>query len=325
MSTKPRIIVPQVFYHVFSEGTREIELFGKDSLKKFFIEELERICNKYDLSCYTFSLTKNQYYLLLKSSEQSISIAMQTFNSVIAKNFNKTEKRHGTVFASRFTSLVIEQDCLKEVVRFIHLQPVANGECSLETLDNYKWSGHYSLVGNNSYEFQNTEMVLELFDLSDPVKKYRDYIQLEKLDSKGEKVIKYLKDAIRGKLNFHKREAWVVGTPQFVKQILDLDSCRRARIARHVLENVTMEKIVEEVTKSLCLPVNEIFRQGQYDVKSTARELFAYVGKIRFDFSGAKMARHLKVTESAISRMISRFNSIECKNFFVNMVNAEFT
>ncbi len=325
MSTKPRIIVPQVFYQIFSEGTEEIQIFGKDLLKKFFLKLLTRICKKYHLTCYTFSLTSNQYYLLLKSSEQSISVAMQNFNSVIAKKFNMTNKRHGTVFATRFNSLVIEQTRLKEVVRFIHLQPVDKGECSLEQLDHYKWSGHHSIVTNNSNELLNTQSVLDLFDLSDPVKKYKEYMCLDTLDNEGEKIIQHLKDANSGKLNFHKREAWVLGSPQFVKKILNLDSCRRARIARHVSENVTMEKVVEEVTRSLSLPAREIFRQGLFDVKSTARELFAYMGKLRFDFSGAQIARHLKVTESAVSRMISRFDNIECKDFFINLVNAEFT
>ena len=325
MSTKPRIIVPQVVYQITAEGTEEIQLFGKDVLKKFFIDQLARISNKYELDCYAFSLTANQYYLLVRSSEQSISIAMQNFNSVIAKKFNKTEKRHGTVFGSRFSALVIEQDKLKELVSFIHLQPVANGECSLEQLDNYKWSGHYSLIGNKPPNFLNVQYVLDLFDMSEPVKNYQDYIKQFTSNKQNEQLIKYLKDANSGKLSFHKREVWVLGKPQFVKQILELDSSRRARIARYVKENVSMERIVEEVTKSLCLPAREIFRQGLFDVKSTARELFAYMGKFRFDFSGAQLARHLNVTESAVSRMISRFNSVECKDFFVKMVNAEFT
>lgn len=325
MSTKPRIIVPQVNYQITTEGTKEIQLFGKNVLKNFFIEQLARISKKYELTCYAFSLTANQYYLLVRSSEQSISIAMQNFNSAIAKKFNKTEKRHGTVFASRFSSLVIEQDKLKELVSFIHLQPVANGECTLERLDYYKWSGHYSLIGNKPPEFLNIQYVLDLFDKSDPVKSYKEYIKQFTLNKQNEKLIKYLKDANSGKLCFHKREAWVLGKPQFVKLILELDSCRRARVARHVRENVSMERIVEEVTRSLCLPAREIFKQGLFDVKSTARELFTYIGKLRFDFSGAQMARHLNVTESAVSRMISRFESIECKDFFINMVNAEFT
>lgn len=325
MSTKPRIIVPQAIYHIFAEGTEEVQIFGKDLLKKFFIEQLTRISKKYQLSCYAFSLTGNQYDLLLKSSEQSISIAMQTFNSVIAKKFNKTEKRHGTVFASRFNSLVIEQTKLKEVVRFIHLQPVVNGECSLEELDYYKWSGHYFLLGNKPYEFQNTQIVLDLFDISDPVKKYKDYICIDKLNSDSEKIVKHLKDANNGKLSFHEPEAWVLGEPQFIKHILELDRCRRARIARHVSENVTMEQIVEEVTRSLCLPAKDIFHQGLFDVKSTARELFAYIGKKRFDFSGAQMALHLRVSESAVSRMISRFDNIDCKDFFFRLATEEFT
>lgn len=62
-------------------------------------------------------------------------------------------------------------------------------------------------------------------------------------------------------------------------------------------------------------------RQGRTNIRSTARELFAYVARFRFDFSGVKIAEYLKKSDSAVSRMLSRFENLNGKDYLVEMVS----
>jgi hypothetical protein len=69
------------------------------------------------------------------------------------------------------------------------------------------------------------------------------------------------------------------------------------------------------VNEFLFLEDEELFSQGRHNVKSTARELFAYIAKRRFDFSNSEIARYLRVCKSAVTRMLSRFENIVEKEF----------
>lgn len=321
MSSKPRIIAPNLIYQITSQGPHDINLFHSNDLRSFFLKLLSKTIKKYSCTSLAFSITKNQYHIVLKSGEQSISKAMQYFNSILAKSINKLNRRDGTVFRTRFKSVIVEDgDFIKELIRFVHLEPVIKGECSIDGLDNYQWCSHSAFLGNCSNEFLNTQEVLKHFRGPDPKKEYLDYIRGGTDNYQNEEVVKNIRDANLGKLDFRKPELSIIGTPEFVQYTLERDKCRRARIARYQKENVTFQIIHQSVTDLLDLDNDMLLKQGKFDVKSTARELFVYAGIFRYDFSGAQMANYLKVTESAISRMKKRFENIDNKDYLLKRV-----
>lgn len=320
MASKPRIIVSNFIYHVSSQGTNEISVFETDDLKSFFLHQLTKTIKKYPCKCLSFSITNNQYHLVIKTGQDSISRIMQQFNSVIAKNFNRIKGRNGVVFKTRFRSVIVEDDKLKELIRFVNLEPVSKKECTIEELVSYRWSAHSGLLGNVEHQFLSTDEVLSQFNSSDSKKEYQDFIHGINSDCNSIEFLNHLIDAILGRQNYRNGESWILGKPEFVQHVLNLDECRRARIARYISDNVSIDEIQEEVTRLLCLPKEALLRQGQFDVRSTARELFVAVGKLRFDYSGAQMARHLNASQSAVSRMYTRFDSVQNKDYLINTV-----
>ncbi len=81
-----------------------------------------------------------------------------------------------------------------------------------------------------------------------------------------------------GSLNFHKSNSFVIGDNAFTQNVIELDGSRRARIARHVMENLTMEGMLQKVKMSIDFGSGDIFRQGRLNELSTARQLFATIG-----------------------------------------------
>jgi len=318
MSTKPRLVAPGDIYQISSKGVQNLNMFTKDELKIFFLEQLRKTLKKYSFTCYAFSISSNQYHLVLHSSQQSISDAMRHFNSAIAKMVNRANKRDGTVFATRFKSVIVENDKLKELIRYVHLLPVQQGECSIDSLDTYKWSSHSVLMGNNVSRFLNTEAILKL--LGKNIKEYREFIRCKKIDDNFTNI---LNNVNCGKQGFQKPELWVIGKPEFIGQVIEQDKCRRLRIARHISEKVTFETIHEEVTRLLLLDNESLFRAGQFDVRSTARELFVCICKQRYDFNGVQIAKYLKATDSAVSRMITRFSLVENNDYLISRIADE--
>src|SRR5690606_30190754 len=128
----------------------------------------------------------------------------------------------------------------------------------------------------------------------------------------------------RAKQGFQKPQLWVIGKPEFVEKVIKLDRIRRSRIARHISENVEMERIHQKVARLLVMEEDDLYRAGQSDIRSTSRELFVTICKSLYEFSGADAARYLRVTESAVSRMLTRFRRVENREYLIGKVMEEF-
>ncbi|HEX3019511.1 MAG TPA: hypothetical protein VHP36_04385, partial [Chitinispirillaceae bacterium] len=70
---------------------------------------------------------------------------------------------------------------------------------------------------------------------------------------------------------------------------------------------------------------SDLYRAGQFNVRSTARELFVSLCKSKYEFSGADTARYLRVTDAAVSKMITRFRDVENKKYLMDRVMEEIT
>ena len=74
-------------------------------------------------------------------------------------SFNKRHRRSGQLFQNRFKSIVCQEDLyLKELVRYIHLNPVRAGLVSdLSGLNKYPYCGHSALSGSVERKWQDAD------------------------------------------------------------------------------------------------------------------------------------------------------------------------
>jgi putative transposase len=318
MASKPRIIVPQRFYHLHSEGLPELKIFMNDQMKTFFLNQLSITLQKFSFDCLAWSLLDDHYHLIIKSANHFLPLFMQRFNSILAKQFNIISHRHGTVFSKRYSSIVVQEgNSLKDIIRYIHLNPVRRGICTLEKLDYYQWTGHRSIVNNTSDGIVNSEALLNQFGNSDPLANYKNFI---KTGTENPEVIKLVRMSNRGTLNFHESNCFIIGDRSFTLAVLADDQSRKARLARHLRENITLDDMLEKVRICVGFEREDIFRQGKLNEISTARQLFAIVGHCYFEFKCVDLARHLNITGSAISSMVSRCKRIVELDFLKRMI-----
>lgn len=229
MCTKPRVIVPGVFYQVSSRGVFGEDIFPTTELKNFFLKELAITLKKYSFTCCSWSLQKDHYHLVVESSEIPISKFMQRLNSVYAKKFNSERGREGVVFFRRYASVITEETELKELIRYVHLNPVRCGDCTLEELDHYKWSGHRAVVQGIDDNLVDKVCLLNQFSGSDPLHQYRIYLSSGKPGCDDDESIRIVRSANREKTGFSEPELWVIGSLDFIRKVLEMDRCRRAR------------------------------------------------------------------------------------------------
>jgi len=120
---------------------------------------------------------------------------MQRLLTGYVVNFNHRYNRHRPLFQNRFKSIICQENVyFKELVRYIHLNPLRSGGVQgLEKLDHYKYCGHSALMGIRKCEWQDTKFVLAWFGetLPEAKKSYYEFIK--------EAITKEMKNQLAGK------------------------------------------------------------------------------------------------------------------------------
>jgi putative transposase len=98
-----------------------------------------------------------------------------------ATSFNRRHRRHGHVFQNRYKSIICQEDAyLKELVRYIHLNPLRAGIVpNVELLERFRWCGHGVLLGKQACSWQDSQHVLALFGrtISEARRLYRVFVR----------------------------------------------------------------------------------------------------------------------------------------------------
>jgi hypothetical protein len=106
---------------------------------------------------------------------------MRKFLTGYAINYNRRHKRHGHLFQNRYKSIVCEEETyFKELVRYIHLNPLRAGLVdTMQKLDWYRWCGHSVIMGRRRNLWQDKGYVLRWFGdgKKEAVSKYRSYVK----------------------------------------------------------------------------------------------------------------------------------------------------
>jgi REP element-mobilizing transposase RayT len=311
--------VPNAFYQIRSACIPELKVFSSEKMKNFLLKQISTAKEKYSFKCFSWSIMDDHYHLVVQSSEETISKFMQRINFVFAKYFNRVNKRKGTVFG-RFSSVIIQanKEHIEKTIRYIHFNPVRRKDCTVKGMDQYRWSGHHALVNGSKDDILDREDIIGLFG---SLENFRGFIQSGDPYCRNDEIIEKIRKANKGCQSFSNPELWVIGDEEFVGKMIEINKNRRVRLARHVVENVTLDSLIDRVGVCINRKREELIdHSGRMNEISTARELFALVGVSHFGFSCINLGTYLGVSGSAVSKMISRSCRIKELEFLKEMV-----
>jgi len=181
MPRNARLDAQGVLQHVIVRGIEKRKIFLDDVDRETFVKRLSDLLVTTQTECLAWSLMTNHFHLLLRSGGTGLPTFMRRLLTGYAINFNKRHKRAGHLFQNRYKSIICEEDpYLLELVRYIHLNPLrAKLVKTMGALDNYPWSGHAAILGNQKIEGQAIETVLSLFGKKVPTArvKYRVFVE----------------------------------------------------------------------------------------------------------------------------------------------------
>lgn len=123
-----RLDAPGVVHHVMIRGIERRKIFLGHKDREDFLERLARLVPETKTACYAWVLIDNHAHFLFRTGLEPLATLMRKLLTGYAVSFNRRHNRHGQLFQNRYKSIVCQEDIyLKELIRYIHLNPVRAG------------------------------------------------------------------------------------------------------------------------------------------------------------------------------------------------------
>jgi REP element-mobilizing transposase RayT len=160
-----RLDAPGVLHHIMIRGIERRNIFRVKKDREDFLDRLSSLLPETQTSCYAWALMSNHAHFLFRTGTAPIAKVMRRLLTGYVVSFNHRHRRHGQLFQNRYKSIVCQEDVyLRELVRYIHLNPVRAGIVSeYSQLDNYPYCGHGSIMGKKDRPWQDVKYVLGYF------------------------------------------------------------------------------------------------------------------------------------------------------------------
>ena len=125
MARPLRIQFENAYYHVICRGNARQSIFSSDADRSNFLDLLGRSAVIYQTEILAYVLMSNHFHLLVKTPLGNLQEFMRHFNISYTGWYNRRHRRSGHLYQGRYHAFLIDADnYLKEVSRYIHLNPV---------------------------------------------------------------------------------------------------------------------------------------------------------------------------------------------------------
>ncbi|HAM36615.1 MAG TPA: hypothetical protein DEB40_01195 [Elusimicrobia bacterium] len=165
MGRPPRISFPGAIYHAMARGNAQQKIFLCPGDWTYFLDILAHSKTLRNFKLHAYCLMPNHIHLLVEPIEANISTIMGSLLNRFAKHLNARLDRKGHVFQDRFKAPLCRNNShLLQLVRYIHLNPVAGGLAAEPSA--WPFSGHLEYLGKSPVRLIDPQLVLSLFHAS---------------------------------------------------------------------------------------------------------------------------------------------------------------
>jgi hypothetical protein len=259
-----------------------------------------------------------------------VSVFMSRLLTGYAVWFNKKYRRHGQLFQNRYKSILCQEDpYLKELVRYIHLNPLRAGlVADMDGLDQYPWGGHGVLMNHRRQPWQNRDYVYRLFSdhQRQARRRYRAFIvegigEGRRPDLTGGGLLRSC-GGWRGLKGFRKAgirvkgDERILGDSDFVESVLK--SAEEALEEKYALKasGYDFDRAVARVAEVMGMSAEQVKAFGKSPPTVKARSLLCFWAHRKLGLSTIQIAARLKIGQAAVSRSSKRGEIIEKENRF---------
>lgn len=321
MPRQARLDYPGALHHVVVRGIDRKKIFLNDSDKEDLLERLAFLIPESQMTCYAWCLLPSQIHLLVRSGGQGLSHFMKRLLTGYVVHFNKKHKKQGPLFQNRFKSVLCQEDpYFKELVRFIHLQPLnTRAVKSMDELKSYKYSGHGAILGAFDLPWQDTAYVLSQFGKqpSAAKKTYRSFMK----QGMGSETLKELlsgglvkspggwaetKKTRKPDMQRAKGDERILGDYDFVSSVLS--KSKEPVNEAYKLKGVGVDytDVEKQASRKFGINKTDLYSKSRKQHIVNARSVFMFWANRKLGYSCTELARRFKITQPAVSYAVER-------------------
>ncbi len=195
-------LIPGNLYHIYNRGIDSCNLFTERDNYEYFLSLYDKYIS-HIADTYAWVLMPNHFHFLVRIKEESELVAslhqigfenlsgvevkpphqyLSNLFNAYTKAFNKRTGRHGNLFERPFKRKLIDnEEYLKQVILYIHNNPVHHGFCSHPV--EYPWSSYLTCISIKSTKLRR-EQVIGWFDNQANFKYLHDQkVEVERIEN----------------------------------------------------------------------------------------------------------------------------------------------
>ncbi len=320
MPRQARIDAPGAVHHVIVRGIERRDIFRDNQDRHDWIERLATILEETATPCFAWALMSNHAHFLLRTGRLPLAGVMRRLLTGYAVRFNRRYMRHGQLFQNRYKSILCQEDpYLKELVRYIHLNPLRVGLVSdLKELDRYPFTGHSTLMGHSEQPWQDAGYVLNLFAKRIPTarKRYRAFVekgvdQGRRPELIGGGLLRSMGGwqavkTMRAAGQRTKGDERILGDRNFIDRVLAASNDALERKAVYRSQGYDFDWLVKRVAELLSIDVEDVLKRGRYPQTVKARSILLYWAHRELGIPTTELARRMSLSQPAVSHSVAR-------------------
>lgn len=320
MPRQARIDAPGAVHHIIARGIERGKIFRDDQDREHFIERLGELVAETHTQCFAWALIPNHFHLLLKTGDAPIATLMRRLLTSYAIGHNRRHRRSGHLFQNRYKSILCQEDAyLKELIRYIHLNPLRAGLVKdMPALDKYRFSGHSHILAKEQNSWQAVHEVLALFGSkkSSAQRGYRRFV-MEGIDLGRQPALTggglvrsaggwSVVQSLRKTGLFQKSDERILGDGDFVQTTLS--DAQEALNTRYMLtaRGIRFEHVMTAVANLLSLQPQSLIGASKERSIAKGRALLCYWSVRELGMSMTEVANRLKIAVPTVSVAVQK-------------------
>jgi putative transposase len=327
MPRTARLDAPGVLHHVMIRGIERRKIFRNNKDREDFLKRLAMLCPETKTTCYAWTFIPNHAHFLFRTGTQPLSRLMRRLLTGYVIGFNHRHSRSGQLFQNRYKSIICQEETyLRELVRYIHLNPIRAGIVqSLDELKSYQYCGHSSLMGKVERKWQDTDYVLGYFGKrkTEARKEYESFVkegvnQGRRKELMGGGLIRSLggwtavRDALKTGVHIMSDER-ILGDSYFVDSVISQSEEHYERKHKLRSQGYDLNRIAERVSVVVGMKPDDVFSKGRQDKKVKARSLLCFWAARELGMSHTTLAQRLEMSVAGVGFSVERGESIAKK------------
>lgn len=274
-------------YHVMLRGNDGQPIFFSNDDRCRMCLLLQEGVERFGHSIYSFCFMTNHIHLAIQVAEVSISDIIQNLAFRYTRYINKKYDRIGHLFQGRFKSVIVDDNYyLKELIRYIHLNPVRAN--LVDHPKEFAWSSHRAYMTLDEYTWLSYEKILNRFNHIESEAK----VDYENFILRG--------IGVEPPVNFKIGNSnGIIGDKEFIEDFL---GCVKISPKREI----QLFDLVTKICEYLNVSVETLQSSGKGRVESRARAILAFFVKETENLSIEDLAVFLNRDSSGLSKLSVR-------------------